>query len=189
MSRSFYDLRKEQAQFLEELFWADDDEYIQAQLRKIDGDVDKKLEYLTTILAEAETKLDVSKCALKSVQERLGKTVKRDEKVVNDLRTFILSVLVDFKKESFKGSLLSVRHGLTPGKLEFTDAFNADRLPLEFVETIPEHREIDNKKVVEHLRASIYDKKLKKLDPNVSLVQDKTIPGVMLVRNESLTVR
>jgi hypothetical protein len=186
---SFYDLKKQQEQFLEELFWADDEEYIQAQLRKIEGDVDKKLEYLTTILAEAETKLDVSKAALKSVQERLGKTVKRDEKVVNDLRTFILSVLVDFKKDSFKGSLLSIRHGLTPGKLEFTDSFNVDKLPLEFVELIPEKWEIDNKKVVEYFRASIYDKKAKKLHSDVTMVSDQILPGVMLVRKESLTVR
>jgi len=185
---STYDLKKENIEALSELEWAEDDEEIHAVLQRIQGDVSRKLEFLTTILAEAITKSDISKEALRSATERLAKNKKRDERSVEKLREFILSICVDFDIKKFRGSISSVSHGLTPGALIFSDRFDIDLLPDEFVTVIPEHKELNNKEIIAALRETIYNAKLKKLDPDIAYVSAPELPGVMLERHESLRV-
>jgi len=185
---SIYELKKEHIEALSELEFAEDDEEIHAALNRIQGDVSRKLEFLTTILAESMTKAELSKITLQLATERLGKNKKRDERTVEKLREFILSICVDFDISKFKGEILSVSHNLTPGALIFSDKFDIDLLPDEFVTVIPEHKELDNKALLEKLRAGIYRPDLKKLDPNVTMVADNALPGIMLERKESLRV-
>jgi len=188
MSKSIYGLKKEHLEALSELEFAEDDEEINAALTRIQGDVIRKLDFLTTILAEAITNADISKEAYRSATERLGKNKKRDERTVEKLRKFILLICVDFNIPKFKGEILSVSHNLTPGTLIFSDKFDIDLVPDEFVTVVPEHKEVDNKALVERLRAGIYRPELKKLDPDVAMVTDGYLPGIMLERKESLRV-
>lgn len=185
---TIYELKKEQELALEELAWAEDDEEIHAVLNRIDGDVKRKLEFLTTLLAEAITHYDISKEALRSAKERLERNHKRNERTVEKLREFILSICVDFNIPKFKGSLLSVSHGLTPGALVFSDDFDESLLPNDLVDYIPEHFEPNKKALTEKLRASIYDKDLKKLSPTAQYAELRSLPGVILERKESLRV-
>jgi len=186
---TIYDLKKEHEAALSELEFAEDDEQIHDVLLRIHGDVDKKLEFLTTILAEAITKSDISKEALRSATERLKKNKERDERTVNKLREFILSILVDFNISKFKGSLLNLTHQLTPGSLAFSENFDIEKLPPGLVTVVPEHKELNNKEIVQMLRDEIYRADLKKLDPSIAVVTSDLLPGVILERKESLTVR
>lgn len=186
---TIYDLKKEHEAALSELEFAEDDEQIHDVLLRIHGDVDRKLEFLTTILAEAITKADVSKEAFRSATERLRRNKERDERTVNKLREFILSICVDFNIPKFKGSLLSLSHGLTPGSLAFSENFDINKMPPGLVNVIPEHKELNSKEAVALLREEIYRADLKKLDPSIAMVTSDTLPGVILERKESLTVR
>jgi hypothetical protein len=185
---SIFDLKKEHDLAMSELEFAEDDMEIFAILHRIEGDVNRKLKFLTTILAEAITKSDISKEAYRSAVARLDKNKKRDERVVEKLREFILSILVDFGIDKFKGPLLNVSHNLTPGSVVLSERFNIEKIPDEYVNIIPERKELNNKAITEALRLKIYNADLKKLDPDTPLVVDNSLPGVMLERKQSLWV-
>jgi hypothetical protein len=185
---SIYELKKEHELAMSELEFAEDDLEIFDILHRIEGDVSRKLEFLTTILAEAITKSDISKEAYRSAVARLDKNKKRDERVVEKLREFILSILVDFGIDKFKGPLLNVSHLLTAGSVVLSERFNIDKIPDEFITVIPERKELNNKAITEALRLRIYNTELKKLDPDTPLVVDNSLPGLMLERKQSLRV-
>jgi len=185
---SLYDLKKEHLEALADLEFAETDEEIHETLNRIQGEVTRKLEFLTTLLAEAISKSDVSKEAYRSVMERLAKNKKRDERIVEKLRDFILQTCIDFNIKKFTGTVCSVSHGLTPGSLVFVDSFDVNQLPADYVITIPEHKEPNKKLITEALRKEIYDEDLKKLNPDIAVAINYALPGVMLERTESLRV-
>jgi hypothetical protein len=93
-------------------------------------------------------------------------------------------------KES-RGELFSISRSLTPGALQFDATFDPELLPDEFTVTVPavpEHQEAVKSKITEALRAVIKDGK-GKLDQAHCLVSLAALPGVTLVRVDSLRIK
>ena len=184
---SIYDLKKEQLQALEELSWAEDDTEAQEILYRIQGDIKRKLGFWLTPLKEAEGALDIAKMQKKIAVESHDKNIRRKEARAAWIRQHVLNLMVDFDVKQFDDGLFKVSHGLTPGALVFSENFNPDNLPECFIE-IKETKEIDKKALTDVLRLSIFNSELKKLSPDVSIVELDEFPGVILERRESLRI-
>ena len=164
-----YELKLEQQKALEELEWAENDEEALATLEQIRGDVNKKLEFLTGLLAESITQTTIAKTALDEAKKRLEINYKRKTKTEEKLREFITSVLIDFNVKKFNGSILSVSRYESSGSLNFTDTFDYAALPDTMYELVVN---------------PIIDKAaVKKF-----IVDGHTIPGVTLDKKEILRI-
>jgi hypothetical protein len=185
-----FELKIEQAQALEELEWLDDGDYkhVQAILNRIKGDIKRKLDFWITPLKEAEGALEIAKMQKKIAIESHDKNIKRKESRAAWIRQHVLGLMVDFDIKQFDDGLFKVSHSLTPGALVFNENFDVTKLPEGFVTVIPEHKEPDKKLLTDALRLAIYDESLKKLAPDVAIVELSEFPGVLLERKESLRV-
>ncbi len=186
MSTIFY-LKREQAQALENLEWAEDDTEAQEILYRIQGDIKRKLDFWLTPLKEADGALEVAKMQKRIAVEAHDKNIRRKEARASWIREHVLNLMVDFDVKQFDDGLFKVSHGLTPGALVFSENFNPDNLPEGLVE-IKEVKEIDKKALTDVLRLSIYNSDTNKLDQNTAIVELPEFPGVILERRESLRI-
>lgn len=124
-----YELKLEQQKALEELEWSENDEEALKTLDKIQGDIGKKLEFLTNLLAESIAQTAVAKTALDNAKKRLETNYKRKQKTEDRLREFITSILVDFDINKFTGSLINVSHYTSSGALVLDKDFYIDDCP------------------------------------------------------------
>jgi hypothetical protein len=108
-----YDLKQEQQNLLDALYWlepedTESEQYIKNQLQNIEGSVERKLSFLTSVLAEAIAVSRVTTEARKEAQARLELKEKRAKLAEEKLREFILSVMTDFDIKKVEGDILNV---------------------------------------------------------------------------------
>jgi len=119
----------------------------------------------------------------------------RKKKVASDRLDFFKRLALDFMKEhditQSKGELFGLSRSLTPGSINFNHDFDPELLPDEFTVTIPavpEHKEASKAALSECLRGCIKDAK-GKLDQETKIVEIPELPGVVLIRADSLRVK
>jgi hypothetical protein len=108
-----YELKQEQQNLLDAFYWLDEgdietEEYIKKQLDNVEGSVERKLSFLTSVLAEAIAVSRVTTEARKEAQARLELKEKRAKRAEEKLREFILSVMTDFNIKKVEGDILNV---------------------------------------------------------------------------------
>jgi len=172
-----------------------------------ENDEDDKLELeeinreLAHIAAEAENVTDWLAQQIQDAQwaesqaDALAKMFARKKKTATDRLDFFKRLALDFMKEhditQSRGELFGLSRSLTPGSIDFNYDFDPNLLPDEFTVTIPavpEHKEASKKALSECLRGCIKDDK-GKLDQVTKIVQIPELPGVVLIRADSLRVK
>jgi hypothetical protein len=125
---TIYDLKEAQQYLLDELFWcepdADQADIIRNELDEIDGAIDRKLSFLTSVLAES---IGITKLAIERkniAMDRLERNEKQAKRSEENLREFILSVMKDFDIKSVKGDILNISRYerdslITPKEINF----------------------------------------------------------------------
>jgi outer membrane protein assembly factor BamA len=107
-----YELKQEQQELLDRIYWLDEDDteadIIKRQLEQIEGSVERKLAYLTSVLAEAIAVSRVTTEARKEAQARLELKEKRAKRAEDKLRQFILQTMQDFSISKVEGDILNV---------------------------------------------------------------------------------
>jgi len=127
--------------------------------------------------------------------DALAKMFARKKKVATDRLDFFKRLALDFMKAhditQSKGELFGLSRSLTPGSVIFNYDFDVDFLPDQFTVTVPavpEHKEANKAALSECLRGCIKDEN-GKLDQLTQIVQHPEIPGVVLIRADSLRVK
>ena len=117
------------------------------------------------------------------------------KKVATNRLEFFKRLALDFMKAhditQSKGELFGLSRSLTPGSVILNYDFDVDLLPDQFTVTVPavpEHKEASKAALSECLRDCIRDAK-GKLDQETKIVQHPEIPGVLLIRADSLRVK
>ena len=132
---TIYNLKQHQQELLDNLFWIEEGDteadIIKRQLEQIEGSVERKLAYLTSVLAEAIAVSRVTKEAHREVDNRLGLKAKRAERAEERLREFILSVMRDFNINKVEGDIINVSQ-YEREALQVPDEPNFDILPSAF---------------------------------------------------------
>jgi hypothetical protein len=133
-----YELKQAQQQLLDELYWIEEGDteadIIKRELEKIEGSVERKLAYLTSVLAEAIAVSRVTTEARKEAQARLELKEKRAKRAEERLREFILSVMTDFSISKVEGDILNVSQYQRETVQETSD-FNIYALSDYFIDT------------------------------------------------------
>jgi hypothetical protein len=127
--------------------------------------------------------------------DALAKMFARKKKVASDRLDFFKRLALDFMKthdiKQSRGELFGLSYSLTPGSINFNHDFDVDLLPDEFTVTVPavpEHKEASKAALSECLRSCIKDEK-GKLDQETKIVEIPQLPGVVLIRADSLKVK
>jgi hypothetical protein len=107
-----YDLKQQQQELLDSLYWIPEDgeeaDVIKRHLLVIEGTIERKLSYLSDVLAESIALSQLATEARKIAAERLERKEKQAKREEEKLREFILSVMKDFEIKSVKGDILNV---------------------------------------------------------------------------------
>jgi len=127
--------------------------------------------------------------------DALAKMFARKKKVATDRLDFFKRLALDFMKEhditQSRGELFGLTRSLTPGSIGFNYYFDPNLLPDEFTVTIPavpEHKEASKKALSDCLRGCIKDE-TGKLDKKTRVVKIPELPGVVLIRADTLRVK
>ena len=128
--------------------------------------------------------------------DALARMFARKKKVASDRLDFFKRLALDFMKEhdikQSRGELFGLSYSLTPGSINFNYDFDVDLLPYEFtvnVPAVPAHKEANKSALSECLRSYIFDEEVGKLDQETKIVQIPELPGVVLIRSDSLRVK
>ena len=109
---TIYDLKQQQQELLDSLYWIPEDgeeaDVIKRHLLVIEGAIERKLSFLSDVLAESIALSQLATERRKIANERLERKEKQAKRAELKLREFILSVMVDFGIKSVKGDILSV---------------------------------------------------------------------------------
>jgi len=147
-----YELKQAQQELLDRIYWIEEGDIeadiIKRELEKIEGSVERKLAYLTSVLAEAIALARVTTEARKEAQARLELREKRAKRAEEKLREFILSVMTDFNIKKVEGDILNVSQYERDSLIVPFD-INFNRISPEFKR---EKIELDKKAINEFLK-------------------------------------
>ena len=127
--------------------------------------------------------------------DTLARMFARKKKVASDRLDFFKRLALDFMKEhdiiQSKGELFGLSRSLTPGSIHFNIDFEIELLPDEFTVTVPavpEHKDPIKAALSDCLRGCIKDE-TGKLDKKTRMVAIPELPGVVLIRADTLRVK
>jgi len=124
-----YELKAEQQDLLDKLFWipeGDEEEVsIQRELDKIQGTIERKLEFLSSVLLEATAIKNAKVDAVRKMQ--IG--IKTAENAENRLKAFILETMSDFEIKKVFGSMCNVTLCAGRESLDYAEDFDPVLLP------------------------------------------------------------
>lgn len=163
---TIYELKQEQAELLDAMFFEEDDHEIQARIDAIYGTVEAKLRYLSTVLLEARALEEERKEAVKKAQGR----AKIAEAAIDKLKEFITSTMQDFDIKKIEGEHCSIRLDAGRESISYADNFDQMALPDDCIELITTTKTLTNK-VKEHLKAG------------------DEIPGVSIIKKPFIVVK
>lgn len=131
-----------------------------------------------------------------SQADDLARMFAKKKKAASDRLEFWKRLALDFMKahdiKQSRGELFGLSYSLTPGSINFNHDFDVELLPDEFTVTVPavpEHKEASKAALSAFLRSCIYDPEENKLDQKTQIVQIPELPGVVLIRADSLKVK
>lgn len=195
-----YDLTQEQHELINQIYWLDDSneddtveiDILNKKLTKIRNSAEKTLEFLSKIYMELHYTLTErvdEENRLKELVKTANARTKRQQLHVDRIKSVMLNICQTFDIKSLATNYCDIRMKTNPGRIVYAENFDAENLPFDFYQNIPAHKEPLTKELIEHLRLKIYDEKLKKMNPDILLVEDKNIPGVMLVRDQVVSIK
>ena len=163
---------------------AEELEEINKELEKIAGQADNIADWLGIMVNDAiaaEYQADL-------LAKKFAKKKKTASSRVEFFKQMALEFMITHGIKETRGDLFQLSHSLTPGALVFAPDFNPDLLPECFVETIPEHKEPIKSELTKTLRSMIKTD-AGNLDKTTAIVEVCALPGVSLVRSESLRIK
>jgi len=141
-----YELKQQQQELLDRLFWIeegqDEKTIIELRLQWVEGTIERKLSYLTSVLAEAIALSQLATERRKIAQERLERKEKQAKRAEEKLREFILSAMRDFDIKKVEGDILNVSRYerdslITPNEINFnriSPEFKREKIELDKTE-------------------------------------------------------
>jgi hypothetical protein len=150
MSQTINDLRAEQAELLDKIYWCideDDQAEIERQLERIQGDVMRKVEFLTGVYAEAKAQVDARTIVRDNAERRLKTARNAQER----LKNFIIDALKMAGQKRAHGALCDLTM-YQVAVLRLADDFDIASLPPEFVKVVPETREPKKREILAALK-------------------------------------
>lgn len=132
--------------------------------------------------------------AEKQADDLARKFAKKKKAATSRLEFFkamALDFMITHNINESRGDLFKISRSLTPGALMFDEDFNPELLPDDFtvmIPAVPEHKEAAKQAISEALRFLIKDEK-GKLDQHTEIVISQLLPGVKMVRSQSLRVK
>ena len=150
---NIYELKHEHELALEELQYCENEEEIYAFLAKIEGDVKRKVNFVSSLLVEARGQTELAKQAKKLAIERHDKQVKRKKTIEQKLEDYIVNALFNFGIKKLECDLCNVTLSMSPGKVVLGEGFDNSRIPADCVEVIPAQVKTLLTPLAKHLRA------------------------------------
>jgi hypothetical protein len=149
---SIYDLKTEQTELLDEIYWIPEDgeeaDVIRRKLLLIEGSVERKLSFLTSVLAESIALSSIASERRKIADERLERKEKQAKRAELKLREFILSVMYDFDIKKVEGEILNVSRYERDAVIQLPN-FDIDKLPNNLVKVT---KVVDKKAINEEFK-------------------------------------
>jgi len=189
-----FELNETQEELLNRLYWLNDDETddfeeiasIKKELTKVRESAENTVEFLSGLLLNFKYDTDVYEDEQRRLLGLAGKANKRKQKAEKNAERIEGIMLYMFKK--FDLDKVSSKHGvftptITPGAVKYSDNFDVNKLPENFVELVPEYKIADTKEIMAFLRSEITNKKTQ------AIVTHQNLPGVTLVRKEGIKVK
>lgn len=141
---TIYELSQEQQDLLNALYWDEESPEESNRLEQIQLEVTKKLEFLSTLKAEAEARFSAKDAARKEALARLTASAKREERIIERLDKFILETMLQFNIKKVQGKIINITV-INRIASVMTDGFDIEKLPDEFVkiEKTPIKRDIE----------------------------------------------
>jgi hypothetical protein len=130
-----YELKQQQQELLDELYWLQNEEeadILKSKLEQIEGSIERKLSFLSDVLAESIALAQLATEARKIASERLERKEKQAKRAEEKLREFILSVMKDFDIKSVKGDILNVSR-YERDAVQQSPSFDIDTMPTQFL--------------------------------------------------------
>lgn len=131
---TIFELSKEQAELEDALFWVDEDqdekELIQDNINKIKGTAEHKLQWMTTILAEAMAHEEALKEAKKAIVETHNARINRAERRTDGLKKFMIEAMQRFQFKRIDGDYVSYTLCAPRKSLVYLDNFDIKSLPV-----------------------------------------------------------
>lgn len=163
---TIYELKAEQQELLDALFFEEDNHEIQARIDAIYGTVEAKLRYLSTVLLEARALEEERKEAVKKAQGR----AKIAEAAIDRLKEFICSTMQHFELKKIEGEHCSIRLDAGRESISYASDFDQMNLPDDCIELVTTTKTLTDK-VKKHLK------------------DGEEIPGVSLVKKPFIVVK
>jgi hypothetical protein len=150
-----YELKQQQQELLDSLYWiAEDNEeadVIKRHLLVIEGTIERKLSFLSDVLAESIALAQLATERKRIALERLERKESQAQRAELKLREFILSVMVDFGIKSVKGDILNMSQYKRDSVIQLPN-FDIDKLPSNLVKVA---KVIDKKAINERFKDGI----------------------------------
>jgi len=105
---TIYDLTQEQKELLDILYFEEDDELIQHRLMQVQGEIKRKLSWLTTVLSEARAENEADEARHKYITEKSDKKRKRSANAVNRVKKYILESMIEAGIKRIDGDVISL---------------------------------------------------------------------------------
>jgi hypothetical protein len=133
---TIYDLKNQQQELLDSLYWipeyGEEADVIKRHLLVIEGTIERKLSFLTSVLAESMALAQLAKERKRIALERLERKEKQAKRAEEKLREFILSVMHDFDIKKVDGEILNISRYERDAIVQIQN-FDIDNLPRFFV--------------------------------------------------------
>jgi len=194
MSKIFQ-LTEQTRELTDRKYWLDitDDDDIE-ELEKINMSLAVLARQAENVTDWYATHINDAKYALEQAKEQRVKFQKIEKIAQNNLDYFMdasLAFMIEHGIKESSGDMFKISRSLTPGALIFDADFNPELLPSDFTVTVPavpEHKEVLKPELTEILRAIIKNEN-GVLDQENAIIELESLPGVKLVRVESLRVK
>ncbi len=189
-----YELNEKQIEILGKLEWLDEAEdskeieKLTNELSKIQTSATHTLEFLADIMLQAQYDESVANDEVKRLAllaEIAKKRANKHYKASERLNSIMVRICNDFNIKTFKTGYHEFKKTITPGSIQLLPDFDIDKLPSEFVRVIPEEKRLDSASAIRVLRDKLKTES-GKLCESIKVVDDEALPGVLLVRTESI---
>jgi hypothetical protein len=150
---TIFDLKQQQQELLDSLYWiAEDNEeadVIKRHLLVIEGTIERKLSFLSDVLAESIALAQLATERRKIAAERLERKEAQAQRAELKLREFILSVMVDFDIKKVDGEIINI------SKYEMDSVITLPNMDIENLDErfIKTTKAVDKKLINEAIKA------------------------------------
>lgn len=138
---SIYELSQEQHQLLDSLFWDEGDQDAIERLNAVEGEITRKLAFLTDLYAESKAINAIKKTALDEAVKRLGSQHKQAQRTEDRIKGYIHAAMLKAGIKKIEGRITSVsliKHEV----VVFDDKFDWTQIPDEFIKNPPVLKEL-----------------------------------------------